>query len=253
MVGIVERQVLAVLRDRTFTGIAEINAAIKPLVDKINTQSFQKMKTSRRELFETIDRPALSSLPSERYQFAEWKKAKINIDYHFIFDEHFYSVPWKYIHKSVEIRSTAKTVECFHQGERIAAHARNNKRYGYTTQEEHMPPAHLAHAHGSSPDRLKRWAEKIGPQTTAFIDHMIASKPFPAQAYRGCLGLLRLASQYGESRLEQACTRGLQVGASRYQQIQNMLKNNLENSSLKETKSSPVLRHNNIRGPGYYH
>lgn len=253
MVGIVERQILAALRDRTFTSIAEINAAIKPLVATLNAQSFQKMKTSRRELFESVDRPALKPLPTERYQFAEWKKAKINIDYHFIFDEHFYSVPWKHIRKPVEIRSTAKTVECFYKGERIAAHARSHKRYGYSTFEKHMPPAHLAHAHGSSPERLKRWADKIGPQTACFISHMMASRPFPEQAYRACLGLLRLAGQYGEKRLEQACSRGLQVGANRYQQIQGMLKHNLENAPVTETKASPILQHDNIRGPRYYH
>jgi len=253
IVGIVERQILAVIRDYTFTGITEINAAIKPLATKLNTQPFQKMKTSRQQLFESIDRPALKPLPAGRYQFAEWKKAKVNIDYHFIFDEHFYSVPWKYIHHCVDIRSTAKVVECFYKGNRIAAHAKNNKRYGYTTLEEHMPPAHLAHKHGSSPDRIKRWAGKIGPKTASFIQHMIASRAFPEQAYRACLGLLRLAAQYGEIRLEQACARGLEVGATRYQQIQNMLKNNIENEPINETRHSPVLRHKNIRGPGYYH
>jgi transposase len=252
MVNIVERQILAVLRDATFTGIAEINAAIRPLALKINTQSFQKMKTSRKELFESVDHPALKSLPKERYQYAEWKKAKINIDYHFIFDEHFYSVPWRYIRKSVEIRSTSKTVECFYKNERIAVHPKNHKRYGYSTLEEHMPPAHLAQAHGSSPDRLKRWAEKIGPKTACFINHMMASRAFPEQAYRACLGLLRLAGQYGETRLEQACDRGLQVGATRYQQIQNILKNGLENITITEKKES-IVRHNNIRGPKYYH
>jgi len=253
MVGIVERQILAVLRDATFTGIAEINVALKPLIAKVNHQPFQKMETSRRELFESIDRPALRPLPSARYQLAEWKKTKINIDYHFIFEEHFYSVPWKHIHQSVEIRATANTVECFYKGERIAAHAKHHKRYGYTTLEEHMPPAHLAHKHASSPDRLNRWAEKIGPKTASFIHHMMTSRAFPEQAYRACLGVLRLTGQYGEMRLEQACTRGLEVGATRYQQIQNILKNNLENELVKETKRSTVLHHHNIRGSEYYH
>jgi transposase len=253
MVGIVERQILAVLRDTTFTGIAEINASIKPLMKKINAQPFQKMKISRHELFESIDRPALQPLPQQRYQMAEWKKAKINIDYHFIFNEHFYSVPWKYIHHAVDIRATANTVECFYKSERIAVHAKQHKRYAYSTLEEHMPPSHLAHKHGSSPDQLKRWAEKIGPQTASFIQHMMASRAFPEQAYRACLGVLRLAAQYGEMRLELACTRGLEVGATRYQHIQNMLKNKLENEGVKEAKPSVVLQHQNIRGPKYYH
>jgi hypothetical protein len=158
------------LRNITFTGISEINAAIKPRLAILNNQSFQKMKTSRRELFEAVDKPALKPLPPERYHYAEWIDAKIHIDYHFVFDDHYYCVPYQYIHHPVQIRATAKTVECFYQGKRIAAHARSHVRYGFTTLEEHMPPAHLAHVKWS-PARMKCWAKKIGSQTSQFIDH----------------------------------------------------------------------------------
>jgi len=252
MVGIVEKQILASFRDATFFSIAEINAAIRPKLATLNAQPFQKMKISRKDLFHSLDQPALRPLPPERYQMAEWKKAKINIDYHFMLDNHFYSVPWKFIHQPVEIRSTVSTVECFCKGERIAGHDRSKKRYGYTTLPAHMPPAHVAHAHGSSPERLKRWAESIGPQTASFIRHMMSSRVFPQQAYRACLGLLRLSGQYGADRLEKACARGLQAGASRYQQIQNMLKNRMENSPDSPASDTPASQHGNIRGPGYY-
>ena len=109
-VGIIERQILAAMRDLTFTSIAEINTAIQPRLLTLNNQLFQKMKTSRRVLFDTIDKPALKPLPAEKYQYAEWCHAKIHIDYHFIFDDHFYSVPYKYIHHEVEIRSTSTIV-----------------------------------------------------------------------------------------------------------------------------------------------
>jgi transposase len=251
-VGCVEMQILAPLRHRTFTSLLEINVAIKQRMAIFLNQSFQKMKVSRRELFESIDKPALKPLPSEPYQYAEWKNGKIHIDYHFVFDEHFYSVPYKYIHESVGMRGTSKTVECFHKGIRIATHSRSFKRYGYTTLNEHMPESHWIQTEWT-PERMRRWAQKIGPDTAAFIEAMIAARSFPEQAYRACLETLRLGKKYTESRLEKACGKRLAVGATRYQQIESMLKKGLEEVPLlPEPVSTAISDHNNIRGPNYY-
>ena len=251
-VGIIERQILAAMRDLTFTSIAEINTAIQPRLLTLNNQLFQKMKTSRRVLFDTIDKPALKPLPAEKYQYAEWCHAKIHIDYHFIFDDHFYSVPYKYIHHEVEIRSTSTTVECFYQGNRIVAHMRSHAKYKYTTLNEHMPKSHLVHAEWT-PERMKRWADKIGPSTNQFIDHMIVSRAFPEQAFRACLGVLRLGTRYGEGRLEKACAIAYEAGATRYKNVESILKNKLDCATTTEPASiaaTPV--HENIRGSAYY-
>lgn len=251
-VGCVERQILAPLRHITFTSIGEINAAIKPKLAIFNSQSFQKMKTSRRELFESLDKPALKPLPPERYQYADWRKAKINIDYHFSYEEHYYSVPYRYIHYAVQIRASGKTVECFYEEKRIAVHERSYLRYQYSTLEAHMPPAHRAHAEWT-PERMKRWANKIGPETARFIDHMIASRAFPEQAFRACLGLLRLGKKFGEERLEKACVIALAAGATKYQQVESILKNKLDAIPLFQEEAAPIVSsHENIRGPIYY-
>lgn len=250
-VGIVERQILAPLRHLTFTSIGEINVAINKRLTTLNKQPFQKMKTSRRELYETIDKPALKPLPLHRYQYAEWKRAKIHIDYHFVFDDHFYSVPHQYIHQEVEIRSTAKSIECFCKNQRIAAHSRSYKRYGFTTLIEHMPKAHEEHAKYSI-FHIKSWAKKIGQHTVDFIEHMIASRPLPQQAYRSCYGLLRLGDQYGNERLNKACEKALVIRATRYQQIESILKNHLEEVPVQKTDSVSLPAHNNIRGANYY-
>ncbi|HAU1016417.1 TPA: IS21 family transposase [Legionella pneumophila] len=251
-VGWVERQILAPLRHRTFTSLSEINAAIKPLLDKINRQSFQKMKTSRWELFETVDKPALKPLPSAPYQYVEWSKAKIHIDYHFVFKDHFYSVPYNYIHREVDLCTTGTTVECFYQGKRIAVHARSHSRYQFTTLTEHMPANHLAQAEWS-PDRMRRWAKKIGAETAAFIEHMILSRPFPHQAMRSCLGLLRMGKRFGDARLEKACSIALAAGATRYQQVESILKNKIDQlESQSEIQGNVVSIHHNIRGSNYY-
>jgi hypothetical protein len=194
----------------------------------------------------------LKHLPPEKYHYADWLNAKIHMDYHFVFDKHYYSVPYQYIHYEVEIRATGKIVECFYQSKRIALHVRSYARYKFTTLKEHMPPAHLAHAEWT-PGRMKRWASKIGPNTTKFIDHMIASRAFPQQAYRSCLGLLRLGNRFGNERLENACTRAYVAGATRYQQVELILKNRLDTQPISHAEPAPELSsHENIRGATYY-
>jgi transposase len=251
-VGCIERQVLAPLRHITFTSIAQINAAIKPRLSAFNQKSFQKMKTSRQALFDEVDKPALKPLPPEKYQYATWQHAKIHIDYHFVFDEHYYSVPYKYIHHEVEVRATANIVECFYESKRIASHPRSYLRYKHSTFKEHMPPAHRAHAEWS-PERMKRWANKIGPHTMKFIERLIASRAFPEQAYRACLGVLRLGSRYGEHRLEKACAIANDSGATRYGQVESILKNKLDTIPHSHATNAPVITsHENIRGSDYY-
>jgi transposase len=251
-VGCVERQILAPLRHRTFTSLHEINVAIKELLVQFNNGLMQKMKISRRELYETLDKPTLKPLPSEPYQYGEWTYARINIDYHFVFDDHYYSVLYKYIHQQVQIRASSKTVECFYRGERIASHVRSFNKYKFTTLGEHMPEAHKVHAEWT-PERMRRWAEKIGPKTANFIETMIAARPFPQQSFRACLGVLRLGKKYGEGRLEKACAKGLDAGATRFQQIESILINKLEDIPVfKSIASVSLPHHNNIRGPEYY-
>jgi hypothetical protein len=251
-VGCITKQILAALRHVTFTSISEINAAIKQRLIILNNQSFQKMKTSRHELFEALDKPALKPLPAERYHYAEWVDAKIHIDYHFVFDNHYYSVPYQYIHHAAQVRATSKTIECFYQEKRIAVHARSQVRYGFSTLKEHMPPAHLAQAEWS-PERMKRWAKKIGPETSKFIDHMITSRYFPQQAFRSCLGLLRMGNRFSEARLEKACSIALSVGATRYQQVESILKKRLDTLENSHAQIEPILsEHENIRGSNYY-
>lgn len=251
VVGCVERQILAPLRDHTFTSLSEINEAIASRLEKFNAQPFQKMKTSRLALYESLDKPALKPLPLERYQYAEWKKAKVNIDYHLAYEDHYYSVPYPYIHQPVEVRATNHIVECFFKNKRIAVHVRSYRRYGYTTLPEHMPEAHRIHAEWT-PERMRRWASKIGPYTAQFIEEMIRARPFPQQAYRACLGLLRLGKKHGEVRLEKACAKGLAAGLTRYQQIESMLTHKFEEVTLPGQSISVLPHHDNIRGPQYY-
>jgi transposase len=250
---VVERWILARLRDLTFFSLMELNAAIRTLLDRLNTRPFRKLPGSRRELFETVDRPAMRSLPPTRYQYAEWLKARVNIDYHIEVDKHYYSVPYQLVSKQVDVRLTASTMECLYRNKRVASHQRSYRKGGYTTCKEHMPTAHREYLDWT-PERLVGWAQKTGTSAAALVETILASRPHPQQGFRACLGIMRLGNEYGEERLENACRRALFINARSYRSVKSILKNGLDKEPL---PASPVpsdpIEHANIRGPAYYH
>jgi transposase len=250
---IVERYVLARLRNRRFFSLAELNVAIREVVADLNARLMRRLGVSRAELLETIERPALKALPTTPYQYAEWKKCRVAPDYHVEVDQHYYSVPSRLIREVVEARLTDTTVEIFHRGSRIASHARSHLRNRHTTVPEHMPSAHRRYAEWT-PARMMRHAASIGPATVALVEAIMRAKPHPEQGFRACLGILRLARSYGAARLEAACRRGNDIGATTYGSIASILKTGLDRAYQREpAPDTPPIRHGNIRGTGYYH
>lgn len=251
-VQIVERFVLAKLRNRTFFSLAELNAAIRTCVAEINAKIMRRVGQSRAELLQTLERPALKALPSEPYAYAEWKRARVAPDYHIEIAGHFYSVPSKLIREIVEARITAATVEIFHKGRRIASHARSPVRNRHTTIIEHMPSAHRRYAEWT-PARMMSEAASIGPATVALFEAIMQAKPHPEQGFRSCLGIISLVKSYGPERVEAACRRGNDIGATTYGSVASILKSGLDKVVRRETSSEAPLHHGNIRGAGYYH
>lgn len=250
---ILERWVLAALRNRQFFSLAELNTTISELLVKLNERPFRKLPGCRREHFKQLDRPALQPLPAEPYVYAEWKKARVHIDYHVAVDGHYYSVPYALIKKQVEVRITRNTIECFHKGHRVASHRRSHHKGSHTTVEAHMPEAHRQ-AGEWSPERLARWAAQTGPATEKLIRTVLGSRKHPQQAYRSCLGILRLGKAYSDERLEAACRRALTLGSCRYKSIESILKHRLDEQPVEEQQELPLPDgHDNIRGPAYYH
>ena len=250
---VVERWILAALRRRSFFSLGELNGAIRALLEPLNTRPFKKLPGCRRTRFEELDRPALKPLPTQPYVFAEWKKARVHVDYHVAVDGHYYSVPYALIKKAVEVRFTRHTVECFYRGQRVASHRRSHHKGGHTTVAAHMPEAHRQ-AGEWSPRRLMRWAARNGPSTGKLIRAVLGSRKHPQQAYRACLGILRLGNAYGGKRLEAACRRALALGSCRYKSIESILRHRLDEQPLGEqTELTLPDAHGNIRGPEYYH
>lgn len=254
-VQVVERWILARLRNQTFFFLEALNARIAELLEELNARPMRLYGVSRRALFARLERRCLQALPAERFTYAEWKLARVNIDYHIEVHHHFYSVPHRLVREPVEARVTATTVEIFHRGIRAASHRRSHLRGQHTTVPEHMPKAHQKHLEWS-PSRFIRWGERIGESTALLIQAILAERPHPEMGYRSCLGILRLARRYGPERLERACARALAIRARSYRSVESILKHGLDHSPPPQAPPAspdPPLRHENIRGEDYYH
>jgi transposase len=248
-----QRWILAVLRKRTFHSLAELNAAIQQCLERLNTRPLRRVGKSRKELFETIDRPSALPLPEHHYEYAEWLKAKVNIDYHIEIDHHYYSVPYRLLRETLDIRLTATTVEAFHKGVRVAAHARSYVRGTPTTLKDHMPPEHYRYAEWS-PERFIQWASKTGTATAQLVERIMAARTYPEQGYRSCLGIIRLGQHYEPERVEAAAKRALAYNTLSYKSVSAILAAGLDRQH--DAKESPrqmtLPLHGNIRGSEYY-
>ena len=251
-VQVVERWILARLRHHRFFSIVEVDAAVARLLPLLNERPFKKLPGSRKEAFERLDRDHLRELPATRFAIADWKRARVNIDYHVELDQHYYSVPYNMVRKEVDLRITRSMLEVFISGTRVASHARNMNKGHYSTRPEHMPAAHQAHA-GWTPTKLLVWASKIGPCTTILVERLLLEKQHPEQAYRAGLGLMRLARENGSTRMEAACARATALGSHRYKSVASILKKGLDRQPLPAKQVELHLpNHANVRGPLYY-
>jgi transposase len=203
---IAKRWILAVLWHRTFYSLVELNAAIRECMERLNTRPMRRAKKSHRELFEAIDRPNALPLPARPYEYAEWYKAKVQLNYRIEVDQHYYSVPYQLLNERLDIRLTATTVEAFHKGERVAAHIRSYVKGGYTTLKEHMPQSHRYYAEWH-PARFIQWAGKTGEATARLVEKILSTRPYPEQAYKACLGIINLSRHYEPERVEAAAER----------------------------------------------
>ncbi len=253
-----ERWVIAVLRHREFHSVAELREAVRPLNERLNDRPMQKLGASRRQLFESIERGALKPLPAQPFEPCEWKKVRVNIDYHVEFDGHYYSVHYTHYindHRDMEVRTTATGIEVVYGSKRVAAHARSYdpvKRY--VTLPEHMPASHRQNNLEWPPSRFIAWGKSIGPGTEQFITQLLERRRHPEQAFKSCMGVFRLGDLYSRERLERACSMALRQRAFSSMSVRNILKNKRDViAAEKETEQLALPLHENVRGAGYYH
>lgn len=229
-----------------------MNAAIVPLITQLNQKSFKKLPGSRQSQYETLEKSTLKPLPAAAYEYAQWKKSRVHIDYHIEVDEHYYSVPHSLIRRQLEVRITATMIECFLNNERVAVHTRSDRKGGHSTITEHMPKSHQAHLEWT-PGRFLNWAVAIGPNTRDLVRHLLENRPHPEMGFRSCLGLLSLEKRFGKERLETACQHALALGSPTRRSVLSILEKGLDSQPLPEPAAEFVHSdHENIRGPEYY-
>ena len=246
------RWIIAKLRNRKFFTLTELNEAVRVCVDDLNARPSRHLGASRRELFDVLDRGALKPLPAEPYEYAEWKQCRAGLDYHVELFKHYYSVPSVLVKVKLWARMTARTVELFHDGSRVAAHVRSSSNRGHTTVAEHMPSSHRRYA-DRTPESLRRRAAEIGPSTSALIDVILRERTHVEQGFRASIGIISLGRSYEPQRLEAACARAIEIGARSYTSVKSILETKRDRRRSEPATDGPAIVHDNIRGPTYFH
>lgn len=251
-VRIAQSYILGRLRHLTFFSLEECNQALGTALDRMNRHVMRRLGISRRDLFDQVERPALRPLPETPYEYAEWRRVRVNLDYHVEILGFYYSVPHGLIRQEVDARITARTIELFHRGRRVAAHVRRSGGNRHGTDPEHMPSAHRQYADWSQ-DRLRRQAAAIGPNTEALILAILASRRPPEQGFRTCLGILKRFRGLDSNRAEAVSGRAVAIGALSCKSVASILDHNLDRQPPPAPADDAPLLHANLRGARYYH
>jgi transposase len=239
--------IIAVLREREFFSLAELNTAVAQLLEQLNNRPFKKLPGNRRSAFETIDRPALKPLPEGLYEYTKIGWARVNLDYHISVGGYLYSVPYQYARKKVEWRLANKTLEVFYKGRRIASHVRLWIKSKPSTLADHMPSSHRVYAEWT-PARIIDWARKTGPSTAQLVESIMTSRQHPEQGFRACMGIMRLGKTEGADRLERAAERALAANALSFKSVRLIIENKLDQIPLPQKPRQLSIVHENIRG-----
>jgi len=252
-VQIVQRWILARLRRCRFFSLQELNAEITRLLKDLNNRPFKKLPGCRKEAFDQLDAPCLKPLPSKRYELAEFKDARVNLDYHIEYARHYYSVPSALVRQKVALRITQTAVEVYVKNKRVAIHPKSDRAGAHSTIAEHMPAAHRAYQEWS-PSKFIAWAHRIGTYTAELVEQILKRKPHPEQSYRSCMGLMGLRKKYGQDRLEAACRQAVSNRVYTARSVKSILETGLD--KLPERQEQPEMKlpeHGNVRGSNYYH
>ena len=255
VVGIISTWILAALRNQQFLSLHELNQAIFEKLGDFNNKPFQKKEGSRATLF-AEEKPFLMPLPTMAFEFATWKIATVQYNYHIAVDWQNYSVPSEYIKQKVDVRITKNTIEVFFEGNRICSHVRlYGRRSQYSTTEAHMPPNHQQFVKWDS-DRFRRWAASIGENTAVVVEGLLGSRKVPEQSYKACMALLTLPDKYSRSRLEAACAKALTyTHCPSFKNVETILKSGLDKITDNHQPNPPstvTAEYSFTRGADYY-
>jgi len=254
-VGNVSTWVIAALRKEQYFSLSALNQDIREKLDEFNHKPFQKKEGSRLSVFLEQEKAFLLPLPKIPYELATWKIATVQINYHVTVEKQHYSVYYEYVKSKVDVRITRQIVEVFINGHRICSH---RKLYGvpgqYSTVLEHMPPEHQAYVQWNA-ERFIDWAGKIGPNTQATVKAILSTHKIQQQAYRSCLGLIKLSDRHSVDRLEAACAKALfYTPVPSYKSVKTILATGQDKVAVDPELPSAqnVESHGFTRGADYY-
>lgn len=253
-VKIVQMWILAAIRNKTFHSLAELNAEIRGLLEIFNNRPFRRRpNTSRRSLYDAVDRPYLQPVPAYEYEYGEWTHVTVPKDYVVTADGRAYSVPYGLIHKKVSVKLMDDCVKIYHLGREVATHPRNRESYDDTIVDFHRHPNHRIAALSKTEYALK-WAEQLGGEVNTVMLAINGQNTTQLVREQRLDGVKKLARQYGLDRLGAACSRALQIGHVNYRYLRSMLANNMEGAPVLPSPGtgSAVAPHRNVRGAGYF-
>jgi transposase len=251
-VRIIYTEIYARLRTREFNDLKSLNEAIHLLLEGINRRRLSARPYSRREFFEEVEAETLSPLPKRSFELRTRHSVTVlqNGHVHLKEDKHYYSVPYTYIRKKVQLTYTSKEVRIYYKYRCIALHPRTRSPFNYTTEQDHLASSHRQYTKWNATYFLN-WAESINPVVKAFIEQILHRQKHPEQAYRSCIGILNLKKKVGPQRLIRVCSIALDCQRYSYGAVVDLLDRGIDKLELpEEPKALP--NHHNIRGKDYY-
>jgi len=249
-VGWLETWLLEWLRGQRFFSFAELNREIARRVKTLAQRPFQARPGSRASVFAELDKPALRSLPIDRFQYAAYATRRVPDNYHVEYDGFYYSVPYTLFKQEVTVRATAAMIEVTDKNrERVSLHQRRSSGSRYVTNPAHMPEKHrrqLEYSNRTGRDYID-WAATIGVNTRAVVERMLGAQEIEMTAYRSCMGVLQCAKKYSPEKLEAACGQALQIGSPCYTTVRSLLQ-----SPRPARRARPLPTHENLRSPAEF-
>ncbi|MGH7239054.1 MAG: IS21 family transposase [Candidatus Saccharimonadales bacterium] len=256
-VNIIYQQVYAPIRRETFASLEELNGAVRKQLDLLNRRPYKGSKESRMDIFIRAEQSSLKPLPERHFELMKAKHVKVQRNYYLQLpdNKHYYSVPYKYVGKEVEVYFNSLVVEVYLKHERIAVHTRRSTEPLYNRINEHMPKNHQAMVaqQGWTVEEMIQRASRVGKYTTQVAKRIIHSSIYPAQNFKACNAMVLLANQYSKERLEAACQHASVVERPTLNLIRTILKTGQDKAPLLfEQDDKKLPTHENVRGSDYY-
>lgn len=252
-VKLVYQRIYYEISKMTFFSLKELNKQIRPLLERYNSYKLQTTGISRFKQFVELEKEHLSPLPAEPYQIKHYHRAKVQkMGYVFLSQQkNYYSVPYRYIGKHVEVQHTIDTVEIYYNKDRIATHPKSCRRGNYTTIKDHLSSTHRYYQSWNKGFFVKM-AAAIGINTAHYVDKLIGQQSYPEVGFKRSQGIISLKHKYPPERIEAACQKALGYDTCSYRIIENILKNQADKEPVQEEMEHEIKPHGNLRSAENY-